>query len=245
MSAEVHRLSNFTPRVCPLPFVPSEDVCSRCHNRQVQHVEHRVPVVTATRTRPYYSLPHSDTCFIEFSRRMACIMFLANYKTLPSAVHILSPLLVLFLSHRYSSPDDQTMHPSQAGPATLTSPPVSSEVKSRGVHFPDSTPLTASPESYESPLPPEVDSRSLGLSVLFHPGLDRVPVIDPRLQMIKRRSQCETRLSPLCSLRMTTGVPFPESSPYAPTNFTPNQALYPVRSHPLNPWSCLLTVFNR
>jgi len=67
-------------------------------------------------------------------------------------------------------------------------------------------------------------------------------MIDPRLQMIKRRSQCETRLSPLYSFRKTMGVPFPESGPFAPTNFTPDQTPYPVRGHPLDLGSCLLTI---
>lgn len=141
------------------------------------------------------------------------------------------------------------MYPPPSGQATVSSPPFPSEVKSKGVHFPDSTTLTASPESYENPLPSEANSRVLGLSALpnslAHPVLDRVPMIDPRLQMIKRRSQCETRLSPLCSLRNTMGVPFPESSPYAPTNFTPKWTPSPVRNHTLGSGSCLLTVVNR
>lgn len=143
------------------------------------------------------------------------------------------------------------MHPPPSGLTAVPSPPISSEVKSKGVHFPDSTPLTASPESYENPLPSEAGSRVLGLSPLpdslVHPILDRAPMIDPRLQMIKRRSQCETRLSPLCSLRKTMGVPFPESSPYAPTNFTPNWTPFPVRSLPPDLLSSgyLLTVIDR
>ena len=138
------------------------------------------------------------------------------------------------------------MHPP---PSAVSSPPFPSEVKSKGVHFPDSTPLTESPESYENPLPSEANSRILGLSTLSnslaHPLPDRVPMIDPRLQMIKRRSQCEAKLSPLCSLRQTMGVPFPESSPYAPANITPNWAPFPVSSHSLGSESCLLTITRR
>jgi len=70
-------------------------------------------------------------------------------------------------------------------------------------------------------------------------------MVDPRLQMIKRRSQCETKLSPLYSFRKTMGVPFPESSPFVPMNFTPDQAPYPVRGHPLNFESFLLTANSR
>ncbi|KAF9653687.1 kinase-like protein [Thelephora ganbajun] len=142
---------------------------------------------------------------------------------------LLLPLLVLFPSTTTATP--QTMHPTPSGQTNVSSPPISSEVKSRGVHFPDSTPLTASPESYENPLPSEVGVRVLGLSTLNslpHPSLDRVSMIDPRLQMIKRRSQCEMKLSPLGSLRKTMGVPFPESSPYAPMNFTSNWTPFPM-----------------
>lgn len=129
------------------------------------------------------------------------------------------------------------MHPPPTGQTALPLSPFPAEVKSRGVHFPDSAQLTESPESYENSLPPETSSKVLGLSALpnslAHAPLDRVSVIDPRLQMIKRRSQCEARLSPLCSLRQTMRVPFPESSPYAPTHFTPNWTPFPVRSKPL------------
>jgi len=69
-------------------------------------------------------------------------------------------------------------------------------------------------------------------------------MIDPRLQMIKRRSQCETKLSPLYSFRKTMGVPFPESSPFVPMNFTPDQTPYPVRDQ-LDFQSCLLTTSRR
>src|ERR1700742_2090835 len=124
---------------------------------------------------------------------------------------------------------------------TVSLPPISSEVKSRGVRFPDSTPLPASPESYEAPLPSEANSRVLDLSTL----LDRAPMIDPRLQMIKRRSQCETKLSPLYSFRKTMGVPFPESGPFEPTNFTPDQTPYPVSRHPLDSESSLFTTNSR
>ena len=143
----------------------------------------------------------------------------------------------------------QTMHPPPSGQTAVSSPPFPSEVKSKGVHFSNSPQLTESPESYENSLPSETSSKVLGLSTLSnsfaHPLLDRVPMVDPRLQMIKRRSQCEARLSPLCSLRQTTRVPFPESSPYAPTNLTPSWIPFPVRSHPLGSRSCLLTVINR
>ena len=141
------------------------------------------------------------------------------------------------------------MHPPPSGQTAVSSPPFPPEVKSRGVHFSGSTQLTESPESYENPLPSETSSKVLGLSALpnsfARPLLDKIPMVDPRLQMIKRRSQCEARLSPLCSLKQTTRVPFPESSPYAPTSFTPNWAPFPVRSHPLGSGSCLSTVINR
>lgn len=131
------------------------------------------------------------------------------------------------------------------GQTNVPLPPISSEVKSRGVHFLE-TSLTSSPESYENHLPPEANPKVLGMSGLSTlPTLDRGPVIDPRLQMIKRRSQCETRLSPLHSFRKTMGVPFPESSPYAPTNFTPNWKPFPVRSHLLISRSCSLIIVNR
>ena len=70
-------------------------------------------------------------------------------------------------------------------------------------------------------------------------------MVDPRLQMIKRRSQCETKLSPLYSFRKTMGVPFPESSPFVPTNFTPDQTPYPVRARPLDFETRLLIIINR
>ena len=141
------------------------------------------------------------------------------------------------------------MHPPPTGPTNIPLPPVSSEVKSRGVHFPDSTPLTASPESYENPLPSEASCKVPGPSgvpnPLIQPTPDRVPAIDPRLRMIRRRSQCETRLSSLHSFRMTMGVPFPESSTFSQVNFTPSLNSFPVRSHFPTPCNWLLIVANR
>ncbi|KAF9788074.1 kinase-like domain-containing protein [Thelephora terrestris] len=113
------------------------------------------------------------------------------------------------------------MHPPPAGLSNIPLPPISSEVKSRGVRFPESTALTASPESYETPLPPEANLRVLGLSGIPNTPTQSAAAIDPRLQMIKRRSQFGTRLSSLHSLRMTMGVPFPESGPISQTTFTP------------------------
>lgn len=137
------------------------------------------------------------------------------------------------------------MHPPPSGQATVSSPPFPPEVKSKGVHFTGSTQLTDSPESYENPLPSEAGSKVLGLSTLPNPFLDRSPMIDPRLQMIKRRSQCEARLSPLCSLRQTMRVPFPESIPCALSNFTPKWTPFPVRSYPLDSRNCPLTDIDR
>ena len=176
---------------------------------------------------------------IEFSNRRTYATFPPNIYNFPprQCMHFVT-LFVLFSPTTIATL--QTMHPPPTGgQTTVPLSPFPSEVKSRGVHFPDSAQLTESPESFENPLPPETSSKVLGLSALAnslaHPPLDRVSVIDPRLQMIKRRSQCEARLSPLCSLRQTMRVPFPESSPYAPANFTPNWTPFPVRDIPLVP----------
>ena len=182
---------------------------------------------------------------IQFSGQGTCVILVANiYNSV-----LRRSILFIIIFPPTTSVTLQTMHPPPSGQAAVSSPLFPSEPKSRGVHFSGSTQLTESPESYEKPLPSETGFKILGLSALpnspAHPLLDRVPMVDPRLQMIKRRSQCEMKLSPLCSLRQTMRVPFPESSPYAPTNFTPNWTPFPVRSHPLGSGNCLLTVVNR